>query len=170
MIISSAISPANLLGCLSLFTYIFTLLPSCLRISIPTVKKAKFIANLLKYRRQIGILAFLLALVHVVLIIIKRNVDLFDLQTYSISLEGTASLIIFALLAFTSNDWSVKKMKKKLAKTTSINLHSLIFIILAYSRKNVRSLEYINSHRINCYDNNYCFILKKTLARIPKGI
>ena len=125
MIISSAISPANLLGCLSLFTYIFTLLPSCLRISIPTVKKAKFIANLLKYRRQIGILAFLLALVHVVLIIIKRNVDLFDLQTYSISLEGTASLIIFALLAFTSNDCSVKKMKKNWRR-----LHQLTYTAL----------------------------------------
>lgn len=125
MIISSAISPANLLGCLSLFTYIFTLLPSCLRISIPTVKKAKFIANLLKYRRQIGILAFLLALVHVVLIVIKRNVDLFDLQTYSISLEGTASLIIFALLAFTSNDWSVKKMKKNWRR-----LHQLTYTAL----------------------------------------
>ena len=86
------------------------MLPSSLRTGFPAFKKAKFIANLLKYRRQLGILAFLVALGHVVLMVIKRNVDLFDLQTYRISVEGKASLIIFALLAFTFNDWSVKKI------------------------------------------------------------
>jgi sulfoxide reductase heme-binding subunit YedZ len=128
MFINSAISPANLLGCLSLFSYIFTLLPSCLRVSVTAVKKAKFITNLFKYRRQLGILAFLLALVHVVLIVIKRNVDLFDLQTYSISVEGTASLIIFALLAFTSNDWSVKKNEKNWRRLHQLT-YTAIFLL-----------------------------------------
>jgi methionine sulfoxide reductase heme-binding subunit len=128
MSIDSSISPANLLGCLSLFAYILTLLPSCLRTSFPTFKKAKFIAKLLKYRRQLGILAFLVALGHVVLIVIKRNVDLFDLQTYSISVEGTASLIIFGLLAFTSNDWSVKKMKKNWRRLHQLT-YTAIFLL-----------------------------------------
>jgi methionine sulfoxide reductase heme-binding subunit len=128
MSISSSISPANLLGCLSLLAYILTLLPSSLRIAFPAFKKAKFLVNLLKYRRQLGIVAFIVALGHVVLIVIKRNVDLFDLQTYSISVEGTASLIIFALLAFTSNDWSVKKMKKNWRRLHQLT-YTAIFLL-----------------------------------------
>ncbi|WP_016952616.1 ferric reductase-like transmembrane domain-containing protein [Anabaena sp. PCC 7108] len=128
MSIDSSISPANFLGFLSLLAYILTLLPSSLRIGFPVFKKAKFIANLLKYRRQLGILAFLVALVHVVLIVIKRNVDLFDLQTYSISVEGTASLIIFALLAFTSNDWSVKKLKKNWRRLHQLTYTAIFFL------------------------------------------
>ena len=128
MTIDSSISPANLLGFSSLFAYILTLLPSSLKTGFPSIKKAKFIANLLKYRRQLGILAFLLALGHVVLIVIKRNLDLFDLQTYIISVEGTASLIIFALLAFTSNDWSVRKMKKNWRKLHQLT-YTAIFLL-----------------------------------------
>ena len=128
MTIDSSISPANLLGFSSLFAYILTLLPSSLKTGFPSIKKAKFIANLLKYRRQLGILAFLVALGHVVLIVIKRNLDLFDLQTYSISVEGTASLIIFALLAFTSNDWSVRKMKKNWRKLHQLT-YTAIFLL-----------------------------------------
>jgi methionine sulfoxide reductase heme-binding subunit len=128
MSIDSSISPANFLGFLSLLAYILTLLPSSLRIGFSAFKKAKFIANLLKYRRQLGILAFLVALVHVVLIVIKRNIDLFDLQTYSISVEGTASLIIFALLAFTSNDWSVKKLKKNWRRLHQLTYTAIFFL------------------------------------------
>jgi sulfoxide reductase heme-binding subunit YedZ len=123
-----SISYANLLGFLSLLAYILTLLPSSLRIGFPAIKKSKFIANLLKYRRLLGILAFLVAVGHVVLIVIKRNVDLFDLQTYSISVEGTATLIIFALLAFTSNDWSVKKMKKNWRRLHQLT-YTAIFLL-----------------------------------------
>ncbi len=128
MSIHSSISPANLLGCLSLFAYILTLLPSSLRTGFPAFKKAKFLVNLLKYRRQLGIVAFVVALGHVVLIVNKRNVDLFDLQTYSISVEGTTSLIIFALLAFTSNDWSVKKMKKNWRRLHQLT-YTAIFLL-----------------------------------------
>ena len=49
MTIDSSISPANLLGFSSLFAYILTLLPSSLKTGFPSIKKAKFIANLLKY-------------------------------------------------------------------------------------------------------------------------
>ena len=68
-----------------------------MRTVFPKLKKAKILIDLLKYRRQIGIIAFLFGLIHAALIVIKRNVDLFDLKTYQISLEGTAILIIFAL-------------------------------------------------------------------------
>ena len=62
------------------------------------------------------------------MIVIKRNLDLFDLQTYIISVEGTASLIIFALLAFTSNDWSVRKMKKNWRKLHQLT-YTAIFLL-----------------------------------------
>ncbi|WP_353931040.1 ferric reductase-like transmembrane domain-containing protein [Okeanomitos corallinicola TIOX110] len=132
MLIDTSVSSANLLGFISLLTYILTLLPSSIRIVFPQIKKAKITMNLLKYRRQLGILAFIFALIHAGLIIVKRNVDLFDLQTYKISLEGTVTLIMFAILAVTSNDWSIKKMKKhwrKLHKSTYVCMFLILWHI-----------------------------------------
>lgn len=129
MLIDTYVATANSLGFISLLTYILTLLPSLFRTVLPQIKKAKLTINLLKYRRQLGILAFLLALFHTGLIVIKRNVDLFDMQTYQISLEGTTTLIIFAVLAFTSNDWSIKKMKKTWRKLHKLT-YTAMFLLL----------------------------------------
>ena len=100
-----------------------------MRTVFPKLKKAKILIDLLKYRRQIGIIAFLFGLIHAALIVIKRNVDLFDLKTYQISLEGTAILIIFALLTFTSNDWSIKKMKNNWRKLHQLT-YTAMFLLL----------------------------------------
>ncbi|MGM3306359.1 ferric reductase-like transmembrane domain-containing protein [Anabaena sp. WFMT] len=132
MLINASISSANLLGFISLLSYILTLLPSYIRAFFPQIKKAKITIYLLKYRRQLGVITFVLALIHAVLIVNKRNLDLFDIQTYKISLEGTLTLIIFALLAFTSNDWSVKNMKqnwRRLHKLTYIAMFLLLWHI-----------------------------------------
>ncbi|MFM7407767.1 MAG: ferric reductase-like transmembrane domain-containing protein [Cuspidothrix sp.] len=127
MLIDTSIPSANLLGFISLITYIFTLLPSSIRTVLPQIKKAKMTINLLKYRRQLSILAFLLALIHTRLMVIKRNVDLFDPQMYQISLEGTITLIIFALLAFTSNNWSIKKMKNNWQRLHKLTYTAMFF-------------------------------------------
>ncbi len=120
-----SIPPANLLGCLAIVSYILTLLPTSLRIAFPALKKAKFPIKLLKYRRQLGILAFVLALGHAWLLIAKRNFDFFDLTTYRVYVHGSATFIIFTLLTVTSNDWCVKKMKKNWRQ-----LHQLTYVAM----------------------------------------
>jgi sulfoxide reductase heme-binding subunit YedZ len=116
---------ANLLGFLAVISYILTLIPTSIRIIFPTLKKAKFIIQLLKNRRQLGILSFVLALGHAWLLIVKRNFDFFDLTTYRVYVHGSATFIIFTLLAITSNDWCVKKMKKNWRQ-----LHQLTYLAM----------------------------------------
>jgi sulfoxide reductase heme-binding subunit YedZ len=53
----------------------------------------------------------------------KRNFDAFDPKTYLIYFQGTITLIIFTILAITSNNWSVKKLKKNWKK-----LHQLTYL------------------------------------------
>jgi len=116
---------ANYLGFCALVCYIVTLLPTILRIVFPRTKKTGLPRLLLKYRRQIGVTAFLFALVHGLLLVNKRNFDFFDIQTYWIYLQGVATFIIFTLLTITSNNWSVKKMKKNWKK-----LHELTYLAM----------------------------------------
>ncbi len=116
---------ANLLGCLAVISYILTLLPTSLRVVFPALKKTKLPIQLLKYRRQLGVLAFVLSLGHAWLLIVKRNFDFFDLSTYRVYVHGSATFIIFTLLAVTSNDWCVKKMKKNWRQ-----LHQLTYLAM----------------------------------------
>lgn len=116
---------ANHLGFLALISYIITLLPTILKVVFPRTKKTEIPKLLLKYRRQIGVVAFLFALGHGVLLIRKRNFDFFDLQTYWIYVQGVVTFIIFTLLTFTSNNWSMKKLKKNWKK-----LHELTYLAM----------------------------------------
>ena len=115
----------NSLGLSALVCYVLTLLPTILRIVFPKTKKTKFTKLLLKYRRQIGVIAFLLALAHGLLLVNKRNLDFFDIQTYWVYSQGIVTFIIFTLLAMTSNNWSIKKMKKNWKK-----LHQLTYLAM----------------------------------------
>ena len=115
----------NYIGLFALVCYIITLLPTILRIVFPKTKKTGFPKLLLKYRRQIGVIAFFFALAHALLLVNKRNFDFFDIQTYWIYIQGVATFIIFTLLAITSNNWSVKKMKKNWKK-----LHELTYLAM----------------------------------------
>ena len=103
---------ANILGFLALFAYIITLLPTILRIVFPRTKETGIPQSLLKHRRSMGILAFLFTLGHGFLLVEKRNFDFFDLKTYLIYVQGVTTFIIFTILTITSNNWSVKKLKK----------------------------------------------------------
>lgn len=116
---------ANFLGFLALSSYIVTLLPTILRIVFPQTKKTHIPKLLLKYRRQMGLIAFVLALAHGFLLIRKRNFDFFDLQTYWIYIQGVTTFVIFTLLAITSNNWSMRKLKRNWKK-----LHSLTYLAM----------------------------------------
>jgi methionine sulfoxide reductase heme-binding subunit len=73
----------------------------------------------------IGILSFLLALGHGYLLVKKRDFDFFDPSTFLVYVQGVSTFIIFTLLAITSNDWSVKRLKKNWKR-----LHSLTYLAM----------------------------------------
>ncbi|NEP43888.1 MAG: iron reductase [Okeania sp. SIO2H7] len=116
---------ANILGFVSLILYILTLLPTILRIVFPETKKSGIPKMLLKNRRTIGIIAFFPALGHAILLVVKHHPDVWDTQTYVIYLQGILLMAIFTLLTVTSNDWSVKKLKKNWKK-----LHQLTYLAM----------------------------------------
>jgi hypothetical protein len=63
----------------------------------------------------------------------QKNFDLFDLKSYFVYFQGVATFIIFSLLAITSNDWSVKRLKKnwkKLQRLTYLAMFLLTWHIL----------------------------------------
>lgn len=115
----------NILGFLALVSYIVTLLPTILRIVFPKAKKAGITQWLLKFRRLIGIIAFFLALFHGCILIKRRQVDFGDPKTFLIYSQGIATFTIFTVLAITSNDWSVKKLKKNWKQ-----LHKLTYLAM----------------------------------------
>jgi methionine sulfoxide reductase heme-binding subunit len=104
--------PAHILGFLALICYILTLLPTILRVAFPQTKDIGIPQVLLKHRRSIGILAFVFTVFHGFPLIKQRNIDLLDLKTSWIYIQGVVTFIIFAILTITSNDWSVKRLKK----------------------------------------------------------
>jgi methionine sulfoxide reductase heme-binding subunit len=116
---------SNCLGFLALGGYIATLLPTNLRIVFPQTKQTVMPKWLLKNRRIIGILSFFLALGHGYLLVIKRDFDFFDPTTFWTYFQGITTFIIFALLAITSNDWSIKRLKKNWKR-----LHSLTYLAM----------------------------------------
>ena len=118
-------SSANILGFLALVSYIVTLLPTILRIVFPQTKETGIPKWLLKHRRLVGILAFFFALGHGFLLVKKRNFDFFDIKTYWIYIQGVVTFTIFTVLALTSNDWSVKRLKKNWKK-----LHQLTYFAM----------------------------------------
>lgn len=63
----------------------------------------------------------------------RRELDLLDIQTYWIYCQGIFTFIIFMILAMTSNDWSVKKLKrnwKKLHQLTYLAMFLLLWHII----------------------------------------
>ena len=116
----------NFLGFLALIAYILTLLPTILRVVFPQTKKAKIIQKLFKYRRHIGVASFWFTLGHAFPLVIQRNFDFFDIETYWQYVTGVSSFVIFTLLTITSNDWSVKNLGAKSWK----RLHELTYLAM----------------------------------------
>ncbi|MEP6516582.1 ferric reductase-like transmembrane domain-containing protein [Microcoleus vaginatus] len=121
-------SHASFLGFAALTAYILTLLPTNLRIVFPLTKKTGFPQWLLKYRRFIGLLSFFLTVAHGFIFFKQRNFDVFDITTYFVYFQGLATFIIFTLLAITSNDWSVKRLKKNWKKLQSLTYLAMFLV------------------------------------------
>ncbi len=116
---------ANWAGFGSALFYVATLLPTILRVVFPSTKTTSIPKFLLTQRRLIGLMAFLLSIVHGYWMATKRELDLLDSQTYWIYCQGIFTFLIFTILAITSNDWSVKKLKKNWKK-----LHQLTYLAM----------------------------------------
>ncbi|MCC5646536.1 ferric reductase-like transmembrane domain-containing protein [Nostoc sp. CHAB 5824] len=120
---------ANIIGFIALASYIATLLPTTLRIVFPQTKETGIPQWLLKRRRIIGIIAFFLVMGHAFLMVQKRNFDFFDIKTFWIYIQGVSTFIIFALLTITSNNWSVKKLKKNWKQLHKLTYVAMIILI-----------------------------------------
>ncbi|WP_299491857.1 ferric reductase-like transmembrane domain-containing protein [Acaryochloris sp. IP29b_bin.137] len=116
---------ANWAGFGAALLYVATLLPTILRVVFPSTKTTGIPKKMLLQRRLLGLIAFLLSIIHGYLLINKRAVDFSDLQTYWIYCQGIFTFLIFLLLAITSNDWSVKRLKKNWK-----NLHKLTYLAM----------------------------------------
>ena len=98
---------------LALAVYVATLIPSNITKIFPHTRQWKINRFLLKKRRLVGLIAFSLSIDHVIISLTKYSISLFHLKTYSIYYTGVSVFTIFTVLALTSNDWSIKKLKYK---------------------------------------------------------
>lgn len=90
--------------------------------------RSGFTASLLANRRWIGLFAFFFAVIHVVLVYqFFFNWDIAKAAENPFRNLGTASIIILALMAATSNDAAVRKMGKNWKR-----LHLLIYVVLVF--------------------------------------
>ncbi|WP_265274574.1 ferric reductase-like transmembrane domain-containing protein [Nostoc sp. KVJ3] len=119
----------NILGFLSLASYIVTLIPTIVRIVFPQTKETGIPQWLLKRRRIIGLIAYSLALGHAFLMVQKRNFDFFDIKTFWIYIQGVSTFIIFTLLSITSNNWSIKKLKKNWKQLHKLTYVAMVILI-----------------------------------------
>ncbi|MGD1899741.1 MAG: ferric reductase-like transmembrane domain-containing protein [Phormidesmis sp.] len=117
------VNTENVFGFLALATYLATLAPSNLRVVFPALKMNTVVTQLLKHRRSIGISTFMLSVAHASIVLGYHQAELLERNFYIQSTSGLLIITIFALLAFTSNSWSIKKLKKNWKR-----LHSLTYL------------------------------------------
>ncbi|MEO0373683.1 MAG: ferric reductase-like transmembrane domain-containing protein [Cyanobacteria bacterium P01_A01_bin.17] len=115
----------NLLGFLALCCYFLTLLPTLVRIIMPRFKREKLVLLLQRYRRQVGLLVFLLSVGHGLSWLMMNHKDIFEPNFLWNCWHGILLLVIFGLLAATSNNWSIKIMKKNWKR-----LHALTYVAM----------------------------------------
>jgi methionine sulfoxide reductase heme-binding subunit len=115
----------NLFGFSALILYVLTLLPGIVRTLFVQYRTKKWNIYLLKHRRNIGVLAFVVALIHGILIGYTRNLNFLDPAVLVKYIQGIATFVIFTLLAITSNDYSVHHLKQNWRR-----LHSLTYLAI----------------------------------------
>jgi sulfoxide reductase heme-binding subunit YedZ len=118
----------NITGFISLLLYVLTLAPSIFRIISKDIFKTKFIRHLLKRRRDYGIGAWIFAMMHGIYIVWQRNLNLLEPETAAKFFQGITLITIFTLLAITSNDYSVRKLKKNWKRLHRLTYLALIFL------------------------------------------
>ncbi|NET35037.1 MAG: iron reductase [Cyanothece sp. SIO1E1] len=114
----------NFFGLMSVISYALTLLPGIARAIFPRLKRHGCLTWLLKYRRYTGVAAFCFGAEHGILILIQQQADMLDFHTYLQYSQGFIMLGIFTLLTATSNDESVKWLKRNWKE-----LHQLTYLI-----------------------------------------
>lgn len=123
----------HLFGFLALATYIATLIPSNISKIFPHTKKWQINRFLLSKRRLLGLMVFSLSVSHTLISLNKYNINLLHGKTYSTYYTGIVSLMIFGVLAFTSNNWSMRHLKHKwkiLHQLTYVAMFLLLWHIL----------------------------------------
>ncbi|MBE9048299.1 ferric reductase-like transmembrane domain-containing protein [Pleurocapsales cyanobacterium LEGE 10410] len=115
----------SLCGFITLIVYIATIFPSNIVKIFPKTKKYKLNRLLLQHRRSSGLAAFFLASNHAVISLGHYGINLLDLSIYQNYYSGLSIYVIFALLAITSNNWSLRKLKRKWKK-----LHQLTYLAM----------------------------------------
>ena len=123
-------SLVSISGFIALITYITTIIPSNLKKVFPQCKKNSFVKLLAKSRRNTGLLSFFFASVHSAITVSHLNIDLLDLNTYSVYYTGTLSLIVFTVLALTSNNFSIKKLKKNWKKLHNLTYVAMVLLLI----------------------------------------
>ncbi|NET52050.1 MAG: iron reductase [Merismopedia sp. SIO2A8] len=113
----------NVLGLLSVISYVLTLMPSLVRTLVPKSKRHPLVIGLIRYRRQVGVASFCFGSQHGLIIVGQRSLNMLSVQTYYQYLHGSILLGIFLLLTLTSNDESLKWLKiawKRLHQVTYV--------------------------------------------------
>ncbi len=123
------VNAESVTGYLALIVYVATLLPSNSVVLFFTSKRAYWRVILLKNRRNIGLVCFSFSIVHALLVLQTRNVDMLNANTYVNYLTGFSSISIFSILAVTSNNWSIRKLGKNWKKLHSLTYLALIVLI-----------------------------------------
>ena len=115
----------NILGLLSLLAYTATLLPSNVKVIYPALKFSAAVRVLFRYRREVGIGTFVLSVLHACVAVAHHRMNFLAKDFYTQSVSGLLILFVFALLAFTSNRWSIRKLKKNWKR-----LHALTYVTI----------------------------------------
>ena len=123
-------SAEELTGYLGLIAHILTLIPSNLRFVFTSIKSTPLYRKILKYRREIGLTCYFFSVVHSVLIFYKHQINMLAFDTYIRYFTGLGSITIFTVLAFTSNNWSIRKFGKNWKKLHNLTYIALFLLIL----------------------------------------
>ncbi len=123
------VNAESVTGYLALIAYVATLLPSNSVVFFSSWKRTYWRLSLLKNRRKIGLGCFLFSIIHALLTLKVRNVDWLNANTYVNYFTGLSSILIFTILAVTSNNWSIRKLGKNWKKLHRLTYLALILLI-----------------------------------------
>ena len=125
-----SISFVSWFGFFALCAYVLTLLPTWVRVFAPKLRKASPVVSLLRYRRQIGILVFILSLIHGVAWVVVNYQEIRKFHLIGQYWHGLSVLSIFCILAITSNNWCVKTMKKRWKQLHRLTYASIFLLTI----------------------------------------
>lgn len=115
----------NTFGFIATLAYVATLIPSNLRVAFPAFRYTALCKVLKKNRREVGLWTFVLSVLHACFVLYHHDPNLTEMEFYRKSISGLLLLFIFSLLAITSNNWSIRKLRKNWKR-----LHSLTYVAL----------------------------------------